>query len=78
VSLKEETESAETNHIPQMSAEEVAAAFVNHFYSTFNANVEALAGLYVRFAVWSPIRESFSLFSFTHFYSPLNSPLHPC
>ena len=32
-----------------MSAEEVAAAFVNHFYSTFNQSVDALAGLYVRF-----------------------------
>jgi hypothetical protein len=33
-----------------MSAEEVAAAFVNHFYQTFQTNVEALAGLYVRFS----------------------------
>mmetsp|Transcript_13070 Transcript_13070/g.19072 ORF Transcript_13070/g.19072 Transcript_13070/m.19072 type:complete len:122 (-) Transcript_13070:273-638(-) len=29
-----------------MSAEEVAKAFVEHFYKTFDSNVEALAGLY--------------------------------
>ena len=30
-----------------MSAEEVAKAFVGHFYQTFDSNVEALSGLYV-------------------------------
>ena len=30
-----------------MSAEEVAKAFVQHFYNTFDSNVEGLAGLYV-------------------------------
>ena len=30
-----------------MSAEEVAKAFVQHFYNSFDSNVEALAGLYV-------------------------------
>ncbi len=30
-----------------MSAEEVANAFVNHFYQTFDGGVDALAGLYV-------------------------------
>ncbi len=30
-----------------MSAEEVAKAFVQHFYKTFDSNVEVLAGLYV-------------------------------
>mmetsp|Transcript_14791 Transcript_14791/g.20174 ORF Transcript_14791/g.20174 Transcript_14791/m.20174 type:complete len:122 (-) Transcript_14791:403-768(-) len=29
-----------------MSAEEVAKAFVQHFYQTFDSNVEQLAGLY--------------------------------
>mmetsp|Transcript_63635 Transcript_63635/g.75296 ORF Transcript_63635/g.75296 Transcript_63635/m.75296 type:complete len:122 (+) Transcript_63635:117-482(+) len=29
-----------------MSAEDVAKAFVNHFYNTFDTNVDALAGLY--------------------------------
>ena len=32
-----------------MSAEEVAKAFVAHFYQTFDANAAALAGLYVSF-----------------------------
>ena len=32
-----------------MSAEEVAKAFVQHFYTTFDSNVEGLASLYVRF-----------------------------
>lgn len=30
-----------------MSADEVAKAFVQHFYQTFDANPEGLAGLYV-------------------------------
>jgi len=30
-----------------MSAEEVAKAFVQHFYQTFDTNVDALGGLYV-------------------------------
>ena len=30
-----------------MSAEEVAAAFVNHYYTTFDTNPANLAGLYV-------------------------------
>jgi hypothetical protein len=30
-----------------MSAEEVAAAFVNHYYTTLNGNPSALAALYV-------------------------------
>eukprot|EP00558_Chaetoceros_sp_UNC1202_P008325 CAMPEP_0197232790 /NCGR_PEP_ID=MMETSP1429-20130617/1031_1 /TAXON_ID=49237 /ORGANISM="Chaetoceros sp., Strain UNC1202" /LENGTH=121 /DNA_ID=CAMNT_0042690921 /DNA_START=115 /DNA_END=480 /DNA_ORIENTATION=- len=29
-----------------MSADEVAQAFVSHFYQTFDSNVEGLAGLY--------------------------------
>lgn len=32
-----------------MSAEEVAQAFVQHFYQTFDSNVESLAGLFVSF-----------------------------
>jgi hypothetical protein len=32
---------------PKMSAEEVAKAFVQHFYQTFDTNVDGLAGLYV-------------------------------
>jgi hypothetical protein len=31
-----------------MSAEEVAKAFVQHYYQTFDANVDGLAGLFVR------------------------------
>jgi hypothetical protein len=31
-----------------MSAEEIGAAFVQHFYSTLDSNPAALAGLYVR------------------------------
>lgn len=31
-----------------MSAEEVASAFVQHFYNTFDSNAEQLSGLYVR------------------------------
>lgn len=30
-----------------MSAEDIAVAFVNHFYSTLGSNPAALAGLYV-------------------------------
>ena len=30
-----------------MSAEDVAKAFVQHFYNSFDTNVEGLAGLYV-------------------------------
>jgi len=30
-----------------MSAEEVAKAFVQHFYQTFDAGVDALSGLFV-------------------------------
>lgn len=30
-----------------MSAEEVAKAFVQHFYQTFDAGVDALGGLFV-------------------------------
>lgn len=30
-----------------MSAEDVAKAFVQHFYQTFDSNVDGLAGLYV-------------------------------
>jgi hypothetical protein len=30
-----------------MSAEEVAKAFVQHFYTTFDSNVQGLGGLYV-------------------------------
>lgn len=33
---------------PIMSAEEVASAFVQHFYNTFDSNAEQLSGLYVR------------------------------
>jgi Nuclear transport factor 2 (NTF2) domain len=29
-----------------MSADEIASAFVNHFYTTLNSNASALAGLY--------------------------------
>lgn len=29
-----------------MSAEEIASAFVNHFYTTLDTNVTGLAGLY--------------------------------
>ena len=32
-----------------MSAEEVAKAFIQHFYQTIDSNVDALAGLYVSF-----------------------------
>lgn len=32
-----------------MSAEEVAKAFVQHFYTTFDSNVQGLGGLYVSF-----------------------------
>ena len=31
-----------------MSSEEVAKAFINHYYTTLDQNVPALAGLYVR------------------------------
>lgn len=34
---------------PTMSAEEVAKAFIQHFYQTIDSNVDALAGLYVSF-----------------------------
>lgn len=33
----------------KMSAEEVAAAFVNHYYSTLGSNPSALMGLYVSY-----------------------------
>jgi hypothetical protein len=32
-----------------MSADDVAGAFVNHYYTTLNNNPAALAGLYVSF-----------------------------
>jgi hypothetical protein len=32
-----------------MSAEEVAKAFVQHYYQAFDTNVDGLAGLYVSF-----------------------------
>ena len=32
-----------------MSAEEVAKAFVQHFYQTMDAGVDALSGLYVSY-----------------------------
>ena len=32
-----------------MSAEEVAKAFVQHFYQTFDAGVDALSGLFVSY-----------------------------
>jgi hypothetical protein len=32
-----------------MSSDEVAKAFVQHFYQTFDSGVDALAGLYVSF-----------------------------
>jgi hypothetical protein len=35
--------------LPTMSAEEVAKAFIQHFYQTIDSNVDALAGLYVSF-----------------------------
>jgi Nuclear transport factor 2 (NTF2) domain len=31
-----------------MSVEEVANAFVQHYYTSFDSNVEQLAGLFVR------------------------------
>ena len=31
-----------------MSAEEIAKAFVNHYYSTLDTSPQGLAGLYVR------------------------------
>ena len=34
-----------------MSADEVAKAFVNHFYQTFDASCDGLAGLYVSLSV---------------------------
>lgn len=34
-----------------MSAEEVAKAFVQHYYTTFDTNRAALANLYVRLAL---------------------------
>ena len=33
-----------------MSSDEVAKAFVQHFYTTFDSGVDALAGLYVSFS----------------------------
>lgn len=36
-----------TSNLLTMSADEVAKAFVNHFYQTFDANCDGLAGLYV-------------------------------
>jgi hypothetical protein len=35
-----------------MSAEDVATAFINHFYSTWDSNPAALAGLYVSIFLW--------------------------
>jgi hypothetical protein len=35
-----------------MSAEEVAKAFVQHYYQTFDGNVDQLAGLYVSLHRW--------------------------
>lgn len=35
-----------------MSAEEVAKAFVQHYYQTFDNNVDGLAGLFVRYFPW--------------------------
>lgn len=37
------------NNYYTMSAEEVAKAFVQHFYQTFDTNVSALSGLYVSY-----------------------------
>jgi hypothetical protein len=34
-----------------MSAEEIATAFVQHFYQTFDNGVDALAGLFVSFVL---------------------------
>jgi hypothetical protein len=33
-----------------MSGDEVAKAFVQHYYQTWNSNPDALAGLYVSFS----------------------------
>jgi len=37
-----------------MSAEDIAKAFVNHFYQTLDSNVDALAGLYVSVRMAAP------------------------
>jgi hypothetical protein len=52
-----------------MSAEEIATAFVQHFYQTFDSGVDALAGLFVSFridALISPVFVLASPLSFDH------------
>jgi hypothetical protein len=36
-----------------MSAEEIAQAFVGHFYNSFDTNVDSLASLFVSIDRWS-------------------------
>lgn len=43
-----------------MSAEEVASSFVQHYYQTFDANVDSLSGLFVSRIGSSRIRPLFT------------------
>lgn len=45
-----------------MSAEEVAKAFVQHFYQTFDAGVDALGGLYVSHSFFIVFVEQIGVF----------------
>lgn len=51
-----------------MSAEEVAKAFVQHFYQTFDSNIEGLAGLYVSKTSEIPRSLACSLLQMTFFF----------
>lgn len=60
-----------------MSAEEVANAFVQHYYNTFDNNRAALASLYVRHNVATPAPPSFlCLRSFDGFLSFMRMCTH--
>ena len=39
--------STSLNIFSKMSAEEIAAAFINHYFTTLDTNPQALVGLYV-------------------------------
>lgn len=57
------------------SPEDIANAFVNHYYTTLNSNPQALAGLYVSFDCCNPFALTTSdSIPMTTFFSNRNLP----
>jgi hypothetical protein len=64
-----------------MSAEEVANAFVNHYYNTFDSNPDQLMGLFVRYpaltlSVYLHVAQTSDTFFFLFFAAHLSLALH--